>query len=140
MPSPKRTPPNTRPQASPSRLPPPTASERAFEHLLAHFDDLAMVSGGPSAEHSPRSRGTTQSVVAGDTDAAFLAHLFEARDEYAVRDRFATIGDANDFFTKVVGVSFEGRQDVVAGMVAGQELTLVRQPDNPVDSNAVAVF
>src|SRR5215472_1661134 len=98
MPNPKHPPPNTRPQPNPSRLPPPTASERAFEHLLAHFDDVEAVipSGGPSAEHSTRLRGTTEDVTAGDTDAALLAHLFAARDEYAVRDRFATIGEAND--------------------------------------------
>ncbi len=38
-----------------------------------------------------------------------------------------------------MGVSFEGRQDVVAGLVPGLELELLRRPDNPYDANAVAV-
>jgi single-stranded-DNA-specific exonuclease len=38
-----------------------------------------------------------------------------------------------------MGVSFEGRQDLVAGLVPGLELELKRQPDNPVDPNAIAV-
>lgn len=50
------------------------------------------------------------------------------------------MGDAQEFNTKVVGVSFEGRQDVVAGLRVGAELTLVRQPENPYDPNAIAIF
>ena len=74
-----------------------------------------------------------------DTDRAFLDDLFAKRDVYLVRDKFATIGEANDFFTKVVGVSFEGRQDSVGGLGSGDELQLVREPENPYDANAVAV-
>jgi single-stranded-DNA-specific exonuclease len=81
----------------------------------------------------------TTETVPGDADAQFLAQLFANRDAYLTRDRFATIGEANEFFTKVVGVSFEGRQDMVAGLVAGQSLELARQPENPVDANAIAV-
>ncbi len=39
----------------------------------------------------------------------------------------------------MVGVSFEGRQDVLAGLRAGAELDLVRAPQNPYDENAVEV-
>jgi single-stranded-DNA-specific exonuclease len=38
-----------------------------------------------------------------------------------------------------MGVSFEGRQDLVAGLVPGLELELQRQPGNPHDGNAIAV-
>jgi single-stranded-DNA-specific exonuclease len=141
MPSPKRTPPNTRPQQNTTSrpLPPPTASERAFERLVAEFDselfnDLGIVEDTRSCRDNEFGEGMAQS-----EDSRFLDGLFAKRDEYLTRDRFATIGDANEFFTKVVGVSFEGRQDVAAGLREGQSLELVRQPENPVDPNAVAV-
>lgn len=41
--------------------------------------------------------------------------------------------------TRVVGVTFEGRQQVVASLVAGQELRLRREPYNRHDSNAIRV-
>lgn len=59
--------------------------------------------------------------------------------QFLVRDDFAGIGERDSFPTKVMGVSFEGRQDFVAGLIPGQELELRRQPDNPVDGNAIAV-
>ncbi len=71
--------------------------------------------------------------------AAFLDGLFAKKDAYLERDRFATIGEADDFYTKVVGVSFEGRQDVVGGLTPGDRLELVREPQNTFDVNAVAV-
>ncbi len=65
--------------------------------------------------------------------------MFARRATYLARDRFASIGEANEFHTKIVGVSFEGRQDLVAGLVVDAELQLVREPDNSHDGNAVAV-
>ncbi len=56
-----------------------------------------------------------------------------------MRDPYATIGDAPRFHTKIAGVSFEGRQDVIAGLRAGAELELRREPNNPHDPNAIAV-
>ena len=112
--------------ARPRRLPPPTASEAAFERLLAHFDDDDDAGAPEPAQETP---GAT----------AFLDELFAKREKYLERDRFATIGDADDFYTKIVGVSFEGRQDLVAGLVPGFALELLRQPENPHDTNAIAV-
>jgi single-stranded-DNA-specific exonuclease len=72
-------------------------------------------------------------------DAAdFIDRAFRNSAEY-LRDRYATIGDASQFHTKLAGVSFEGRQDVIAGLRVGVEVELQRQPDNPHDSNAIAV-
>ncbi|HLI96874.1 MAG TPA: HIRAN domain-containing protein, partial [Candidatus Baltobacteraceae bacterium] len=65
--------------------------------------------------------------------------MFARRKEFLARDDFAGIGERDSFPTKVMGVSFEGRQDQVAGLVPGLELELKRQPDNPVDANAIAV-
>ena len=71
---------------------------------------------------------------------AFLQEQYSRAQTYLSRDPFAGIGDRDSFVTKIVGVSFEGRQNMVAGLKPGQELELRRQPDNPVDPNAVAAW
>jgi single-stranded-DNA-specific exonuclease len=73
-----------------------------------------------------------------DATDAFVERLFAKGDAY-LHDTYATIGDAARFHTKLAGVSFEGRQDVIAGLHAGAPLDLRRQADNPHDSNAIAV-
>jgi len=67
-----------------------------------------------------------------------VARVFAKSEEY-LRDPYSTIGDAPRFHTKIVGVSFEGRQDVIAGLETGVELELRRQPENQHDRNAIAV-
>jgi single-stranded-DNA-specific exonuclease len=109
-----------KPRTRTDGLPPPTASEAAFERLVTTF-------GEPRAE-SPASPAT-----------AFLDELYAKRDEFLDRDPYASIGDSFGFNTKVVGVTFEGRQDLIAGLQPGAELELVRQPENAFDANAVAV-
>jgi hypothetical protein len=42
--------------------------------------------------------------------------------------------------TNVVGVTFEGRQSILESIYPNTELSLVREPDNPYDKNAVAVY
>ncbi len=69
----------------------------------------------------------------------FVERVFAKGDEY-LHDAYATITDAARFHTKLAGVSFEGRQDVIAGLKAGAPLELRRQADNPYDSNAIAVY
>jgi hypothetical protein len=44
------------------------------------------------------------------------------------------------FYTKVVGVTFENRQDFIKLLSTGQKLQLIREPDNSYDSNAIAVY
>ncbi len=104
-------------------LPAPTPSEAAFEALLARY------------EHGVPPAGA--SAPAGVS--AFLDELYRKSEDYLSRDPFATIGDAAQFFTKVVGVSFEARQSLVAGLRAGDALELERQPENTYDPNAIAV-
>lgn len=41
--------------------------------------------------------------------------------------------------TKIVGVTFEGRQKAVARVRQGQTLLLVREPTNPRDKNAILI-
>lgn len=44
------------------------------------------------------------------------------------------------FFTKVVGVTFDNRQNYVKQCYEGQTLKLVRDKLNPHDKNAIAVY
>lgn len=105
-------------------LPPPTPSEAAFDRLVAGFGHELQ----PAAATAPPPEA-----------AAFLNELYAKRDDYLSRDPYASIGDADGFNTKIVGVSFEGRQDVINGLRPGLVLELERQPENPYDANAVAV-
>ena len=114
-----------------TKLPLPTASEAAFERLLSRFDEEADEPADAIAPAEP--------VAPSDGVAAFLDELFAKKEAYLVRDRFATIGEADNFYTKIVGVSFESRQDRVAGLTVGDALELERQAENVHDPNAIAV-
>src|SRR5689334_9444893 len=115
-------------RAAPERLPPPTPSEAAFEALLRSFDEPARVRAAAPAPVDDRA-GT----------GAFLERLYANARTYLSTDPYAAIGDASGFNTKIVGVTFEGRQDLVAGVRPGERLVLVREPENPKDPNAIAV-
>ena len=66
--------------------------------------------------------------------------LFSRAQEILARDEYAGIADARTFATKVVGITFEGRQAVAEGLSEGDELLLERQPDNAYDPNAIALI
>ena len=133
------------------RLPPPTASEAAFERALASFDKIRMTGqtrGTTGCVDDAMGDSVTPSLSKGDGGASgtpeegrddFVERAYRESASYLVREPFASIGEAHRFHTKIVGVSFEGRQDVVAGLREGYELALERQPDNPHDANAIAV-
>ena len=106
--------------------PPPTASERAFERALAALRSEIGERG--KRDGSDRTE-----------PSSFVERAFARSREY-LADRYATIGEASGFYTKLAGVSFEGRQDAIRGLTVGEALEIVRQPGNPFDPNAVAVF
>jgi len=114
-----------------SGVPPLTPSERAFEVLLAQ-----LTAGDTGAGAAPP---TAAEPLARLDAASFVRELFSRRDRYLERGRFSGIEDRAEFRTKIVGVTFESRQDVVAGLRAGDPLTLRREPENPYDSAAIAV-
>jgi single-stranded-DNA-specific exonuclease len=105
-------------------LPPPTPSEAAFERLLATFGTLPPAAATDAA--SPA--------------ASFLTDLYARSAEFLARDKYASIGEATEFNTKVAGVTFEGRQDAIAGLEPGMALRLERDAANPVDRNAIGVW
>lgn len=51
-----------------------------------------------------------------------------------------SIADAESFYSKLVGVTFDNRQDVIPTLRVGEELILHREPDNPYDTNAIRVL
>ncbi|MCE5204397.1 MAG: DEAD/DEAH box helicase, partial [Actinomycetia bacterium] len=72
--------------------------------------------------------------------ASQLVHdLFEHAEKIVAQGEYATIGEEESFHTKLVGVTFEGRQDVVAGLETGTPLRLVRERENEHDPNACAL-
>jgi single-stranded-DNA-specific exonuclease len=69
-----------------------------------------------------------------------VADLFARADEIIAREEYAGIADATAFHTKLVGVTFEGRQDVLVRLHPSTPLRLERQPDNGHDPSACALF
>ncbi|MCL2526077.1 MAG: single-stranded-DNA-specific exonuclease RecJ [Coriobacteriia bacterium] len=69
----------------------------------------------------------------------FLRRLYERAPEIVQRREYAGISDAESFHTKVVGVSFEGRQKLIAALQVGDKLELLRDEANDYDKNAIAV-
>jgi single-stranded-DNA-specific exonuclease len=72
--------------------------------------------------------------------AELVSELFADAERILARGAYEGIADAETFHTKLAGVSFEGRQDVVACLQPGTVLRLVRQPENAFDPNAVAAL
>lgn len=79
-------------------------------------------------------------VAPADAPAAELVEeLFADADRILARGEYENIADAESFHTKLAGVTFEGRQEVIARLTPGAVLRVVRQPDNTFDANAIAV-
>jgi single-stranded-DNA-specific exonuclease len=72
--------------------------------------------------------------------SALVDDLFEHAEEILARGEYSGIAEAESFHTKLAGVSFEGRQEVVARLAPGVPLRLARQPENEFDTNACALF
>jgi single-stranded-DNA-specific exonuclease len=52
---------------------------------------------------------------------------------------YKNIAEAESFFTKVVGVTFDNRQQLIARLITGQLLEVKRQKDNQFDINAIVL-
>lgn len=74
-----------------------------------------------------------------EEQGGFVEELFRNAVTYLTDDIYRDIAAREEFYTKVAGVTFEGRQAVVAGLTEGETLQLLREPDNRHDSNAVRV-
>ena len=47
---------------------------------------------------------------------------------------------SEEMFSKIVGVTFDNRQDGIKSLSVGQRLILIREPENPHDCNAIKVW
>lgn len=74
------------------------------------------------------------------TDGRLLVERLFARAEDYLGDGALGIEEADAFNTKVAGVTFEGRQEVVRALAPGEALRLQREPANPVDPHAIRVL
>ncbi len=75
-----------------------------------------------------------------DDPNSVVEHLFANRGSLAAKEEYKNIGDAQSFYTKLVGVTFDGRQDYIKRLKANTPLRLEREPENEHDSNAVRVL
>ena len=76
-----------------------------------------------------------------DAPAAELVEdLFARADELLAGGEYTGIADEDRFHTKLAGVTFEGRQEIIARLSPGTPLRLERQPENPYDPAACALF
>lgn len=71
---------------------------------------------------------------------AFLDELFASADDTLKQRDYAGILENDSFFTKVAGVTFEGRQEVIARFEDDEPLMLRRDPLNEFDASAIGVY
>ncbi|MCL2437835.1 MAG: single-stranded-DNA-specific exonuclease RecJ [Coriobacteriia bacterium] len=69
----------------------------------------------------------------------FLRGLYERAPEIVQRREYAGISDAESFHTKLVGVTFEGRQELIEKLTLDDKLELLRDTNNDFDQNAIAI-
>jgi single-stranded-DNA-specific exonuclease len=81
--------------------------------------------------------GVDLGAIATDTGAV-LARLFARADDY-LDGHLVEVEQAPAFHTKVVGVTFDGRQAILPAVRPGEFLQLIRDPGNPVDPHAIKV-
>lgn len=74
-----------------------------------------------------------------EREKSFIEELFQNAVTYLLDDYYRDIGDKEEFYTKVVGVTFENRQEVVAGLRNGEQIFLEREFNNPNDDNSIKV-
>lgn len=72
-------------------------------------------------------------------DEGFIDSLFKNALTFITDDFYRNVGEKDEFYTKVAGVTFDNRQDVIYRLSEGERLTLLREPENRYDTNAVKV-
>ena len=90
--------------------------ERTAQGVAAYLVETECFIGGPYREHKPAT-------------------------QISITKHTATISTRRprEITTKVVGVTFDGRQAVVAKLSVHEEIVLRREPTNPYDRNAIRV-
>ncbi|MDO5044169.1 MAG: single-stranded-DNA-specific exonuclease RecJ [Coriobacteriia bacterium] len=68
-----------------------------------------------------------------------IDELFNKTDQILSNNELSGIVEAESFYTKIAGVSFDNRELLLKTIKAGDELQLRREPDNAFDANAIAL-
>ena len=82
--------------------------------------------------------GVDPEAILADT-GLLLERLFRRASDYLGPRRYGEVEDSPAFYTKVVGVTFDGRQPIVAQSREGDPLRIRREPGNPHDPHAVLI-
>jgi single-stranded-DNA-specific exonuclease len=82
--------------------------------------------------------GMDPEAILADT-GALVDRLFRHAPDYLGDPRYDGVEDAPGLYTKIVGVTFDGRQGAVAALRAGDCLRLLREPSNAHDPHAIRV-
>lgn len=70
----------------------------------------------------------------------FLERVYQEGEIWLEDDIYRDIAERSEFFTKLVGVTFANRQQLLTQVVDGDALELRREKDNPYDPLAIAVY
>ncbi len=97
--------------------------------LQLNIKDLKPATGAPALTGDAEDSGPV----------GFLAELFRQAPELLVDNYYRDIGERDEFYTKVVGVTFDNRQDLVRQLNPGEKLYLVREAANAHDANAIRI-
>ncbi len=108
--------------------------------------DLAFTIGLDRWDDRSRVQLFVEDLVTPDLDLAevltdgrlLVERLFTRAGDYLGEDALG-LEEAGAFYTKVAGVTFEGRQESVRTLAPGEPLVVRREPDNPHDPHAVKV-
>lgn len=71
---------------------------------------------------------------------SFLEQLYLDGEIWLEDDSYRDILTQEQFYTKVVGVTYEDRQKLIREITVGESVELRREPHNPYDRNAIAVY
>ena len=118
---------------------------RDVEDLARHEGpaDLAFCLETDTWKGHERVQLLVRAIVAREIGAgadALVDELFADAERVLARGEYEHVEESESFHTKLAGVTFEGRQEVVARLGQGALLRLERQPDNEYDPNAIALF
>ena len=72
-------------------------------------------------------------------DESYIETLFAQAESFLEHNPYKNIGEAPSFYTKIKGISIDGRQELVKQLSEDTPVFLERDPGNPHDKNAIKV-
>jgi len=91
-------------------------------------------------KHNPRALERLRVMSGKATQDIDPAPSRKAANQYRLTDPASVAGSFDPIITKVVGVTYSGRQRIVRSLREGESLVILPEPDNPHDPHAVKVI